>query len=113
MKSVFCLVVYDRMRAVDNLVRNFLSTMGRETMHYFDIILCRFQKVVVDLEIFECLSARLFLCLLPHANPGVRIKHVRLFSGFFWVLIEMNQIVSICHLFGFGNKIGCEFISLW
>src|SRR3990172_809750 len=112
MKSIFGLVVYDGMWAVNNFIRNFLSTMGWQTVHYLDIVFCRLQKIAIDLKIFECLFAHLFLCLLSHANPGVRIKNVCLFSSFFWVLIEMNQVISLCHLFGFGNKIRGEFISL-
>src|SRR6516164_421414 len=92
-QAVLGLIEYDRMGAVDHLVRHLVSAMGGKTVHEQGIRLGAHEKLRVDLITPEqVVPAR--TVPVTHRDPGVGNDAVGILDGFFRVGADDN--VGLC-----------------
>src|SRR5256712_3741885 len=81
MQTVLRLIEDDGLGPVDHLVRDLESSMGRQAMHHDRILLRVIDECGVDLVQAEHLLAFLFLFLLAHRNPDIRVDDIGTLHG--------------------------------
>ncbi len=76
MQPIFRLIEGNTLRALQNLVRDFLAAMRRQTVHHQGITLRHLDDLAIDLIVPENAPAALRLFFLAHARPNIRVNSV-------------------------------------
>src|SRR3990167_6295447 len=80
-QPVLRLVQDDAPGPVQDRVRDLLPAMRRQTVHDEGLPAREPEQRLVDLVALECLLPPLALLLLPHADPHIRVDHIRPLDG--------------------------------
>src|SRR5580700_901530 len=107
MEAVFSLIEYQRARTVEHLVGDFLTAMGRQTVHHDRPAARVAEQFAVDLEGLEVAPPLGRLLLVAHRGPGVGIYDVGPAHRLDRIVRKDAQLIVAHPL----NKLALRFIS--